>query len=246
MSKRMKVITTILAIVMYASIGLASTVQQSDTTTKQDTTAKQDKTMKADHAGSNNARLDSSDKRFIMEVAHGGMMEVHLGKLASERASSAEVKQFAQRMVDDHSKANDELMQLASSKGVSMPQDANHSHSAAAGAGSQTADSGSHKEMMDPKHKAASDKLSRLSGADFDREYMRMMVKDHAKTVEKFEREAAKGKDPDVKAWAAKTLPTVREHLQMARDLNAKTDATSGKDNMKDSNKSSSSSGKRP
>jgi putative membrane protein len=101
--------------------------------------------------------------------------------------------------------------------------------------------------MMDPKHKAASDKLSRLSGADFDREYMRMMVKDHAKKVEMFEREATKGKDPDVKAWAAKTLPTVREHLQMARDLNAKTDASSGKDSTKDSsNKSGSSSDKRP
>ncbi len=166
--------------------------------------------------------LGSSDKKFIMEAAHGGIMEVELAKLAVEKASSDEVKQFAQRLVDDHTKANDELMQLASQKGITLASD----HQAAMSHADQSTTSGSssadkdHKAMM--KGHAMKDKLSKYSGADFDREYMSMMVKDHTKDVKEFESASNKAKDADLKAWAAKTLPTLREHLQMARDINGK------------------------
>ena len=190
MNKRVMVIATMLMIGLFASLGLAQDTTQ-DSSMKKDP-AKQD-SMKKDNA----SMLSSSDKKFIMETGQGGMMEVELAKLAVEKASNEEVKQYAQRLVDDHTKANDELTQLASQKGVMIPHD--------------------EKAMMKGK-----DKLSKLSGAEFDREFMSMMIKDHAKEVKEFEDVSNKAKDTDVKGWAAKTLPTLREHLQMARDINSK------------------------
>jgi putative membrane protein len=139
--------------------------------------------------------LGSADRKFIMEAAMGGMAEVELGRLASERGSSETVKQFGQRMVDDHSRANGELTQLASSKGITLPT------------------------ALDAKHQAAMAKMAALSGAAFDRAYSKDMVKDHNKDVALFQREASQGADADLKAFAQKTLPTLQEHLQMARSL---------------------------
>lgn len=203
MSKRVMVIAAMLMVGLFTSLGLAQDTTQ-DSSMKKDP-MKQDSmkhdSMKHDSMKKDGASmLSSSDKKFVMEASQGGMMEVELGKLGVDKASSDEVKQFAQRMVDDHSKANDELMQLASQKSISIPQD--------------------QKTMM--KTQAAKDKLSKLSGADFDRAYMDMMVKDHVKDVKEFEETSNKAKDMDVKNWAAKTLPTLREHLQMARDVNGK------------------------
>jgi len=136
--------------------------------------------------------LDRSDRKFIEEAAKGGMAEVEMGQLASERAQSPDVKQFGQRMVQDHSKANDELKQLASSKGVDVPA------------------------QTDKSHQKKMEKLQKLSGAQFDKQYMDDMVKDHKKDVKEFQKEAKSAKDPDVKSFAAKTTPTLQEHLQMA------------------------------
>ena len=140
------------------------------------------------------------DKKFIMNAAAGGLYEVEAGKLATQKASSEDVKKFGQRMVDDHSKANDELMQLANTKGVTPPKE------------------------IDKKHKGELDKLSKAS--NFDKTYMEMMVKDHEKDVSEFRKEAKDGKDPDVKAWAAKTVPTLEEHLNMAKGMTKKGGAT--------------------
>jgi putative membrane protein len=132
------------------------------------------------------------DHAWVTKVAEGGMAEVDLGKLAAEKASSDEVKKFGQRMVDDHSKANDELKSLAQKKNITLPSD------------------------LDAKHKAEHDRLAKLSGAAFDRAYMRSMLADHRKDVAEFRTEANSGKDPDVKAFAAKTLPTLEDHLKTA------------------------------
>jgi putative membrane protein len=134
-----------------------------------------------------------SDETFMTKAALGGMAEVELGKLAVEKAASDEVKKFGQRMVDDHSKANDDLKTLAQNKKITLPAD------------------------MDPKEKALRDRLSKLSGAAFDRAYMQAMLADHRQDVAEFRKEANSGKDPDVKAFAAKTLPTLEEHLKMAQ-----------------------------
>jgi putative membrane protein len=135
-----------------------------------------------------------ADKKFVVEAASGGMMEVHLGQVAKTNAQSPEVKSFGERMVTDHSKANDELKALAQLKGLTLPAD------------------------MEKKHKADIEKLSKVTGANFDRMYMEMMVKDHVKDVAQFRKESQKAKDPDLKAWAGKALPVLEQHLQLAKE----------------------------
>jgi putative membrane protein len=140
-------------------------------------------------------QLSSADRKFAMEAAMGGMAEVELGRMAAERGASDAVKQFGQRMVDDHSRANNELMQLASGKGIALPT------------------------ALDAKHQALMTKMSGLSGAAFDRAYAKEMVKDHNKDVALFQREASRGADSGLKGFAQTTLPTLQEHLRMARAL---------------------------
>jgi putative membrane protein len=139
----------------------------------------------------------SADRRFLSDAAADGMAEVALGNLASERAASDAVKDFGRKMVADHSKANDELKSLAAAEGVDLP---------AAPA---------------PAHKALEVRLRKLSGAEFDSAYMAAMVKDHEEAVKSFTRQSTGGGDPGVKEWAGKKLPTLRRHLEAARDLAA-------------------------
>jgi putative membrane protein len=139
------------------------------------------------------AKVSATDTRFIKEAAMGGMEEVQLGQLAAQKASNADVKNFGQRMVDDHTKANDQLKQVASTKGVNLPTD------------------------LDKSAQREYDKLSKMSGAQFDREYMDHMVSDHKKDVSEFQKEAKNGKDPDVKQFASSTLPVLQQHLQLAQ-----------------------------
>lgn len=140
--------------------------------------------------------LASADQAFVRKAAMGSLAEIEFGKLAQQKASSDEVKQFASRMVQDHSKANDELKQVASAKGIEVPSE------------------------LDKKHKNDYDRLNKLSGAEFDRAYMSLMVDDHKKDVADFKKEADSGKDADVKSFAAKTLPTLQEHMQLAQKTN--------------------------
>jgi len=141
------------------------------------------------------SQLNMADRKFVKDAAHGGMAEVELGQLAAEKASSDDVKKFGQRMVDDHSKANDDLKQLATKKGVHVPQ------------------------QLSAKDKATKARLSKLSGEQFDKAYMANMVRDHKKDVAEFRRETESAKDPDVKNFAASTLPTLEDHLKQAQSL---------------------------
>ena len=164
-------------------------------------------TMLAMGAGSAFAQAPAKanpDQEFVTEAAKGGMAEVELGKIASEKGSSPEVKSFGQRMVDDHVRAGEELKTLARNKSITLTAD------------------------IDAKDKALRDRLLKLSGDGFDRAYMAAMLDDHRKDVYGFRIEARSGKDPDVKAWAAKTLPTLTEHLKLAQSAN-KAVGTSGK-----------------
>jgi len=120
---------------------------------------------------------------------------VQVGKLAAQKGQSEEVKKFGQRMVDDHSKANDQLKQLADSKGVTLPA------------------------KLDAKDEATKDRLEKLSGEQFDRAYMNDMVKDHTKDVSEFKKESTAAKDPAVKSFASDTLPTLESHLKEARSI---------------------------
>jgi len=152
----------------------------------------------APHAMAAAGKMSAADSKFVHEAAMGGMAEVDLGKLAADKASSPDVKQFGQRMADDHSKANDELKALAMQKGVTLPT------------------------AVDPAHKAVADKLAKLSGPAFDKAYMQDMVKDHDKDVAAFKHASTSAADADLKAWAGKTLPTLEEHQTMAKSINGK------------------------
>jgi putative membrane protein len=133
--------------------------------------------------------LSAKDRTFMKNAAKGGMEEVEMGKMAQQQGQSADVKKFGQRMVTDHSKANNELMALAAKKGVAF--------------GSE---------------KAKGEKF----GANFDKEYMASMVKDHQKDLAEFQDEAKNGSDPDVKAFANKGADMVSKHLALARQTQSK------------------------
>lgn len=138
-------------------------------------------------------KLSSSDQKFIKEAAEGGLMEVELGKLAADKASSEKVKQFGKKMEQEHGKVNQELQQLAASKSIDLPK------------------------KLEGKHKSTVDRLAKLSGDKFDREYIKTMIDDHKADVDKFQREADKASDADVKKFASKQLPTLKQHLELAR-----------------------------
>ncbi|AKQ46816.1 hypothetical protein TH63_16185 [Rufibacter radiotolerans] len=142
------------------------------------------------------AAIQNQDQAFLMKAASGGMMEVEAGKLASTKAKDAAVKQFGQRMVTDHTKANTELKALAAKKGITLP------------AG------------LMAEHQSHLDMLSKATaGAEFDQVYMQHMVQAHDKDIMEFERQSASGQDAEVKAFAAKTLPVLRDHRKAAQPI---------------------------
>ena len=148
--------------------------------------------------------LSSGDRKFLNEAADAGMAEVEIGRLARQKAADGSVKKFGQRMIDDHSKANDELRQLAARKGVELP--------AAPSA-----------KNWDLKRR-----LAGLSGASFDKAYMIGMVADHKEDVAAFQRESNWAKDPDLKKFATQTLPALREHLKKAQEMSSNTTSALG------------------
>ncbi|MEP6947085.1 MAG: DUF4142 domain-containing protein [Acidobacteriota bacterium] len=145
-----------------------------------------------------NMSTAASPNTFLAEAAQGGMAEVELGKLAEQKGQSPEVKKFGQMMVTDHTAANNELKVVAGKKNMPVPAD------------------------IGAKHKSSMDSLSKLSGADFDKQYVDMMVDDHEEDVAAFEKQADSSSDPDVKAFAAKTLPTLKKHLAAIKEIKAK------------------------
>jgi len=176
---------------------------------------KSGKSGSSDMNSSASAKVSSADRTFISKAAEGGLAEVELGQLAQDKAQDSKVKEFGKRMVDDHSKANDQLKSLASSKGVNLPSDLN------------------------AKDKAEKDRLSKLSGEQFDKAYMSHMVKDHTKDVIEFRKESQSAKDPEVKSFASSTLPTLEEHLKMAKSIAPQQSASARSDkSMKSSEKS--------
>jgi putative membrane protein len=137
----------------------------------------------------------SPDQTFAKKAVVGGLAEVQLGKMAVEHATSPDVKQFGQRMVEDHGNANRELMALVEKKGIAVPT------------------------ALDQQHQAEADRLAKLQGAAFDRAYIQHMVKDHEEAMRLFSTQAKEGHDTELRSFAVKTLSTLEEHLNMARNL---------------------------
>jgi len=148
------------------------------------------------------AKLSSQDKSFLKNAAEGGNAEISGSQVAVAQSSSADVKTFAQQMIDDHGKAGTELKGLADQKGVKVS------------------------DTPSVTKKTEIKLLSERKGSSFDQHYADSIgVKAHQDTIKLFQKEVDKGTDPDVKAWASKTLPTLQHHLEMAQALKAKTDA---------------------
>ncbi|MEG4571297.1 DUF4142 domain-containing protein [Microcoleus sp. N3A4] len=143
--------------------------------------------------------LSSTDTNFILQAGQTGMLEVQLGRLALQRGSSAGVKQYGQEMVEEHTRANQELMQLAMQKGVKLPTE------------------------MSSQNKAVTDRLSGLSGTSFDTAYKQAMIDSHNQAIALFKAQSQEGQDPELKAWATKTLPNLQAHLQMVNQMLADT-----------------------
>ena len=157
-------------------------------------------------AASGAGAMSKADSKAIMDMAMVNMAEVEMGKLAQSKSQNPEVKTFAQQMIDDHTKGLAEVQTVAQAKGITLPTE------------------------LDAKHKAMSAKLAKLEGEKFDREYMaKAGVADHKMVHAKLKKDEATAKDPDVKALAAKMLPTVEQHLHTATTNTAGgTSATGG------------------
>jgi putative membrane protein len=164
--------------------------------------------------------LDQQDADFAKEAAIGGRFEVDMGKTAESKGKNQAVKDFGKHMVDDHGKANDKLTAVAKDLKLTLPS------------------------ALDQKHKDTVDRLSKLSGDQFDREYIAEMVKDHQEDATQFQKEISAGKNAQLKTFATETLPTIQQHLKMAQDIQSKlgAPATAGAP----STTSSGSSGARP
>ena len=171
--------------------GSASSDPSAASTPHQHEAIGQDKSQKGKMAA---AHSGADPAMFVKEAAQGGMAEVELGKVAQSKSQDPKIKAFADRMVKDHGKANTELAEIAKGKGLDVPT------------------------SLDAKHQAMVKTLSGKSGAEFDAAYAQHMVKDHVEDIALFER-ATKNSDSDLAAFAKKTLPTLKEHKQMADAL---------------------------
>ncbi len=150
------------------------------------------------------AQGTSPDSKFAMAAAHGGAAEVMMGKLAAGKATNPDVKAFGQQMVDDHTKANDQLMSVAQSDNLTLPS------------------------KPDAKEQAEYQKLSAMSGSAFDKAYVKAMVKDHEEDVKEFTRESQSGKDPKIKDFASQTLPVLQGHLDKIKSIESKMMSNAG------------------
>ena len=163
-------------------------------------------TGQPNHAAATSAKdaLDQEDKTFVKEAATGGMAEVELSKIA-QKSENADVKRFAERMIEDHTKANDQLTSTATGLGVEMPK------------------------TVDSEHERMREKLQTQHGKAFDDQYTRDMVEDHNKAVKLFQQEERSGHNTELKQFAQKTLPTLEDHQKMALELSHKLSQTAAR-----------------
>lgn len=148
--------------------------------------------------------LNQEDKTFVKEAAIGGMAEVELSKIA-QKSENADVKRFADRMVQDHTAANEQLTAIGTGLGVEMPK------------------------AVDSEHERMREKLQTLHGKAFDDQYMRDVVADHNKAAQLFQQEQRSGHDPELTQFAQNTLPTIEEHQKMASELSHRLSQTAAR-----------------
>lgn len=207
MLKRKMLTGALVAVGLFTSLEYKSIAQSSQPTIQPNGTTPQAQPTIQPSPGAtqqNQTQLSAADKQFITEAAQGGMAEVEMGRLAVKQASSETVRKYAQQMINDHTKANKQLMSLATKKGVTPPT------------------------TIGSEYETVRARLSKLSGKNFDQAYMKEAgITAHKLQADLYQRQAKQGQDPDLRAFAAKTLPIVQGHLQMARDMTGDTSAGS-------------------
>lgn len=184
--KKLSLVTLIVtSVIIYACNGSSNNMNNTDSTS----TIMSD-TNSMNHAmTSDTSTINSDTKDFVNEAAAGGMMEVELGNVAIKNSSTNRVKDFGKMMVDDHTKINDQLKDLASGKNIELPTTVTHDQQ---------------KDI---------DKLSKETGSEFDKDYVSMMVDDHQKDIDAFKKAADKTTDPDIKSFVTNTIPVLQKHL---------------------------------
>lgn len=182
---------------LFVTIAAAGLLQACHSNKDSKASADSANTAKADTAkkDSTASAVDKDDAKFAVAAANGGMAEVELGTLAQQKAANQKVKDFGGMMVSDHSKANDEMKALAKSKGITLP------------------------DSIDSKEQKVKNDLSAKTGADFDKAYVSNMIDDHKEDIKEFEDASKNLKDPDLKAFAVKTLPTLKMHLDAIQKI---------------------------
>lgn len=200
-----KIATTVFTLTIASGLAFSqatSTAKPSSAQTSSQTSTKGHGNHSPDH-GMNSHQgagimVGPDDQQFMTKAAQGGLMEIEVARIAQQKATSNEIKEFARKLEQDHSKANDQLKQIASQKNVELPTDM-----------------GKHKEQVD--------KLNGKSGDQFDKAFMKMQVKHHKDDIGTFEKETNLGMDSDVKSFASSTLPTLQAHLKQAQELQGST-----------------------
>lgn len=154
------------------------------------------------YAQQGTSKVAKGDRTFVDKAASGNMFEVQLAQYALNNTQSPEVRNFAQRIITDHTTLNQQLTQVAQQHGITVPQN------------------------MDKADRKTYDHLTKLRGADFDRSYINQMIKDHEKDIKDFQHEAQHGQNPDLKNLASNAVPILQEHLRMARSIAPQVGAT--------------------
>ena len=186
----------VLVIMVFAVMCFGCTPTETTTNTNTNTNSVAAVSPTATPVRSGSPRQD--DSAFAMNGAQANMAEIALGRLASQKSKNPEVKRFVQRLIADHTKANNALKPIAATKNITLPAD------------------------VKPEQKETYDRLAKLSGAEFDREFMALMVTNHQKSEAAYQAESTNGTDPELKAFATTILPTIQEHLRMSQEIASK------------------------
>lgn len=188
------------ALILSACNGNSNKTTTSDSTTMNKTDTSMSHMSTTDTMNHSNAvaTVGNDEQDFAKEAAAGGMMEVQLGNIAQKNSSTKAVQDFGKMMVDDHSKINDNLKDLASKKNVALPS------------------------TVTDKQQKDIDKLSKETGTEFDKDYVNMMIEDHKNDIAAFKKAGTKMTDPDFKNFVVKTLPTLQKHLDAIQSIKKK------------------------